>query len=96
MCHVCSDEMTSSKGSTETELTRQNSSRHDLGQTSRVVTGIGRVCTSDAQHVEKRRLCFQDGTTANGADFYRGHRHADLQVAVVTEDLLATPVNARL
>lgn len=45
--------------------------------------------TSNAKEVEHGALRLENRPTANGADFDRWHRHADLEIAIVAESGLA-------
>ena len=85
VCHVCADQVPGSEGRAETELSRENGGRDDPGEHSCIVSWRRGVRAADAKEIQHRRLAFKDGSAADGADFDTGHRHGDLEVAIVAD-----------
>lgn len=78
MRHVGLDKVTGRKGGAKTELTRENGGGNDAGELASVLTRGGGVRSADSQEVQHGTLGFEDGTSANSADFDGGHGHGNL------------------
>lgn len=82
MRHVALNEVTGREGAAEGELTGEDTGGDDTGELARVVTGVGWVGAAHTEEVEHCGLGLEDGPTAEGADFDRGHGDGDLEVTV--------------
>ncbi len=78
--------MTGSKGAAETEFTGENPCTHNASEFSGVIAWICGMRTSDAEEIQHSALRLENGATTNGPDFDRGHRDADLEIAIVAEE----------
>lgn len=86
MRHVRSDEMASTQRSVERQLSSKDASGDYASELPGVVAGRGRMGSTHAKEVKHRGLGFENGAAADCADFYRGHRHGDLEVAIDATD----------
>jgi hypothetical protein len=83
------DQMASSKGCTKRQLTSKDTSSNDTCELTSIVTGVCRVCTTDAEQVEHGGLGLENCTTTNGTNFDTRHRDRDLEVTTKTDKMLA-------
>lgn len=70
--------MTSGECGTQAELTGENGGGNYTRKLAGVLTRGGRVRSTDSQEIQHGTLALENGTSANGADFDRGHGHSDL------------------
>ena len=80
-----SNQMACCQCATETELAGKYACGDDARELPAVVTGVRGVGAFDAEEFEHGRLCFEDGATADGADFDGGHGDGYLEVVVITD-----------
>lgn len=89
MRHVSLDQVAGGESTAEGQLTRQDGCRDNASKAAGVVSGVGGVRSSDAEQLQHGSLGVQDGATAKGADFQRGHGNGDLERAAETGQWLA-------
>jgi hypothetical protein len=81
--HVCLDQVASSEGGAQAELSGQDGSGDDAGQLAGVLTGGGGVGSANTEQIQHSGLCLKDGTATDGADLNGRHRDGNLKVAIV-------------
>jgi len=85
MRHVGLHQMPGCQRRTQGKLTGQYTGGDYARKLLRVAARRGWVWTADAEEVEHGGLRFEDGSAADGANFYAGHRDGDLEGAVEAE-----------
>lgn len=95
MAHVGLNQVPCRESTAQTELAGEDRCCNHASKLARIFTRAGRVCSSDTQKVEHSALRLEDGTTTDGTDLDRRHRHRDVEVAVhagtrVSVDLVQT------
>ena len=88
VCHMSSDEVASSKGCAERQLTSKNTSSNDTCELTSVVTGACGVSSTDAEQVEHGGLRLENCTTTDSTNFDTRHRDRDLEVTAKTGEML--------
>jgi hypothetical protein len=83
------DKVTGSQSCAERQLTGKNTGSDNARKLACVVTGAGRVSTTDAKQIEHSRLRFENSTTTNSADLNTRHGDRDLKVTTEAGKLLA-------
>ena len=72
---MCADEVACGKRADERELTGHDGGGDNASELLRVLARVGEVCALDAEHLEDGALGRKNGSTTDGADFNRRHRH---------------------
>ena len=77
------DEMSRRQRTDQRQFTRHTRRCDNARELLCVMSGVGRVCAFDAEHLEDGALGCEDGPTADGADFDAGHGDGHEQVFAV-------------
>jgi hypothetical protein len=79
------DQVTGSQSAHQAEFASHDRSDDDTCESPGVLSRVGRVSASDAEHLQHGVLWREDGSTADGPNLDRRHRAGDSKVLTIVD-----------